>query len=105
VTFYFWAILAGAVTPLGAYLANYILPWTSQTAAQVVQGAFAAAGGAIAALLDAGSIDFDKRTFSYIATAMLASLAAHFGYSRGEGADSINVRLGGGRNLQDKTER
>jgi hypothetical protein len=104
-TLQLWALIAGAISPLVAYVLNYLLPWTSDSVKQVAQGLAATAAGAIADLLDTGKIGFDKQTLLYIGSALLASLVAHYGYTRGSGEDSINVKLGGGRNIQDRAGR
>ena len=100
-TLQLWALIAGAIAPLVTYFFNYVAPWVSEPVKGVVQGLAATAAGAIAELIDAGTVGFDEHTLLYVGSALLASLVAHFGYR----SSGINAALGGGRNVQDRAVR
>lgn len=97
VTLQLWALLAGTLTPLGAYVLNYLGPWVDEKLKALVQVVLAAIAGAIVALVDRGEVGFDKKTLVYVLSAVIAALFSHGVLWR---PSSISTELGGGRNAQ-----
>jgi hypothetical protein len=94
-----WALLAGAIVPLGGYLLNYVGPWVSEPVKGVVQVLLAAVAGALVELIDQGSVGFDMETLEFVLSAVIASLSAHLGLWR---PSTISTKMGGGRNAGDR---
>jgi peptidoglycan/LPS O-acetylase OafA/YrhL len=95
----FWALLAGMVTPAVAYVLNHYAPWASEPFKAAVLVALAALAGAVAQLIDAGSLGFDTNTLQVLVTAVVGALGAHLGFWRPSG---LSTRLGGGTNANGK---
>lgn len=92
-----WAIVAGGLAPLVAYILNYLGPWVDEKIKGIVQLIAAAIAGGLAQAITAGNIGFNNTTLQFVVTAILASMVGHAGYKW----STISTALGGGRNRGD----
>lgn len=73
----FWAAVFGSVVPAASYLLNHYAPWVSEQAKGLFLLLLSAAVGAVAQLLDAGSLAFDTNTLQVIGTAVATAFISH----------------------------
>ena len=97
-----WALLAGALMPLGVYVLNHAAPWADEKVKAVVQVVLAAVAGGIAQAIDTGGVGWNDATLELVLTSVVAALFAHGFLFKPAG---INTALGGGRNVQDAPRR
>lgn len=98
----FWSAVIGALVPLVTYALNYRAPWLTEHVKAIVLLVASAIAGALFQLLDTGSLHWNTRTFEVVATAVVMAFAAHVGFYRPSG---INTLLGGGRNASTARAR
>lgn len=91
--------VVGALSPAVAYALNYAGPWLSEKIKSIVLLVVAAAGGALATLLDTGGIPVNWNTAQLIGTAVVFAVLAHNGWWKGS---TFAHTLGAGRNKQDE---
>lgn len=76
----FYAALIGALSPGVAYLLNHYGPHVSEKVKTLVFALVAAAAGALAQALDAGTLAFDTNTIQVVFTSVVFAFLAHFGF-------------------------
>lgn len=91
----FWAAVIGALSPLVAYVLNYLGPHVKEPVKTAVVGAVAVIAGALTQLLEAGELNWDIRTAQVVLTALFTAFVSHQVAWKPSG---IARKLGAGRN-------
>lgn len=93
-----WALVAGGLAPLVAYVLNHYSPfWFTEPVKGIVQAVAAAVAAGIAQAITAGDVGFNDATLQFVVTGVVGALLAHIGYAKAH----INVLLGGGSNHKE----
>ncbi len=90
-----WALIIGALVPLGTYVVNHVGPWVSEPAKAFVLVLVAAVAGGLYTALATSSFGWNSATLQMVLTAVAASLAAHHALWK---PSTVSTRLGGGSN-------
>lgn len=86
-----WGIVAGGLSPAVAYLLNRFWSTASEPVKGLIFAVTAAVAGALAELIDLGSIGFDQATLEYVLAAVITAFGAHIGFYKTTG---LNVAIG-----------